>query len=241
MKLRKIDPLAGGFDFEVPDRFVSREEVAGHEFAVLSHRRYFHDPRADRIRWTARDLGIQEVYVRDGETWRLAFGKLSDTALAQALERPVYGGDGRPRGEAIEEMIRTERLRDAIQRPTKTSLWGQGCTVVPVFVDERFGDGGKLIWLEPIMTRPQYYVVRVDSSWNISNYAPSPTVGEHVHEIERCIEEEFGYGDDEDDRGRERSNPWPALASGGCSWGEMDWPEGLDPEDPRQAPAPRSP
>jgi hypothetical protein len=40
--------------------------------------------------------------------------------------------------------------------------WGSLSLITPALVDEIFGDGDQLIYIQPLSTRPNYYVLRVD-------------------------------------------------------------------------------
>lgn len=126
------------------------------------------------------------------------------------------------------ERRRTARLRKVIERRQRTSLWGKTYYRTPRLVTEVFGDGRQLIWLTPLATRPNWYIVRIDSRWQLSNHA---TEGElfHDHKDEVYDSIEAEYGESDDDYGGERRE-WPALnLSCGCGWGEEDWPRGFKP------------
>lgn len=49
------------------------------------------------------------------------------------------------------------------------SFWGTDYTVTPALVDEVHGDGLQVVWLSSINTRPNYYLLRIDSSIQLSN------------------------------------------------------------------------
>lgn len=109
-------------------------------------------------------------------------------------------------------MIRVTKAEQA--RLTKrhyVRFWGRKRMCRPVFVPAALGDGGKLLAVGPLNTRPHYYLIRVDSSWAESNWHESPTIGDNIDEICEAIEEYVGTWRWEDDRGRERHDPWPAF------------------------------
>jgi hypothetical protein len=45
----------------------------------------------------------------------------------------------------------------------KVHFWGSDYTVTPAVVEAHHGDGKLLMWFAPLNTRPNYYLVRVDS------------------------------------------------------------------------------
>lgn len=74
-------------------------------------------------------------------------------------------------------------------------------------------------------TRPDYYILRVDSSWSTRNSDPNP-VCDHLNEIYDAIENQFGRHDDEyesEKNGRTYVKHWPFpalnIGTGCCQWG----------------------
>jgi hypothetical protein len=126
----------------------------------------------------------------------------------------------------------TRQLRALIERRTLTHLWGARHFVVPRLVTDIFGDGRLLLGLSPIRFRPNYFVVRIDSGWSISNWDqqnPMPP-GEWLDRVYDSIQDEFGEwpwakayglrwteeeGDENDSRIQFRD---------GCEWWDMGWP-----------------
>jgi hypothetical protein len=97
----------------------------------------------------------------------------------------------------------------------KRTLWSQPYMVRPALVKAKFGDGKRLLGLMPIMHRPCYYLVWIDSSWDIDG----GVLRDHLDEMWAAIAEEFGERPYED----ERPYRWPEEdASDGCSWFEAD-------------------
>lgn len=60
-------------------------------------------------------------------------------------------------------------LLDKELKPYDTRFWGEDCHVSPAFVQDSSGDGLQLIWLSSIDSRPQFYVLRIDSHWNVDS------------------------------------------------------------------------
>jgi hypothetical protein len=102
---------------------------------------------------------------------------------------------------------------------TTASLWGTKYKVTPYLVDQIFGDGQKFIKLSPMLTRPNFYVVRIDSKTDLK----SDEWFDQLQEIYEAIDEEFGpccqsYNSCECDH----HETWPATFDwGGCTWGEL--------------------
>lgn len=108
--------------------------------------------------------------------------------------------------------VLTDEEKAFLTRPHERRLWGQPHTVTPVLVSEVLGDGEKLLILSPLMTRPNYYVVQIDSSWDIDG----EEFRDHLDEIYDAVEMEFGSDAEDEDA------PWPALCGGGSTWGEIE-------------------
>lgn len=113
-------------------------------------------------------------------------------------------------------------------RRHKTSLWGQPHFVTPRLVDWIHGDGLKVIYLTPLATRPDYYLVRIDSKVEMSNHAKGAVFADVVlPSLYEEIESEFLNRIDEyeHDNGRTytKHHCWPALDdSCGCAWGVIE-------------------
>lgn len=73
----------------------------------------------------------------------------------------------------------------------KRYLWGRAYMIRPALVRRKFGDGKRLIKLWPIIHRPLYYLVYVDSSWSLFNDDENPLI-DHLDDIYEQIAEEFG-------------------------------------------------
>ena len=70
--------------------------------------------------------------------------------------------------------------------------------IKPQLVDNQLGDGLRLVTVTPLATRPNYYIVRVDSKsdFNDDEYIQStdPGNGQNiVEDVIDLIEEQFGY------------------------------------------------
>lgn len=93
-------------------------------------------------------------------------------------------------------------------------FWGKVHEITPVQIDKKFGDGKQCVYLAPINTRPNYYVIYIDSSIDISdglimdNYLNDGVFGQ--------IEENYGVGSGDGD-------PFPALdLDCGFAWGKHE-------------------
>jgi hypothetical protein len=115
---------------------------------------------------------------------------------------------------------RTCDQRRAVEVERTATLWGKAYTITPRLVDHVFGDGRQLVWISPINHRPNYWVVRVDSSWSV-DLDDGETVYENIDEILDEIADKFGTIDDDDEEG------WfPRVDLGaGVSWGREPWPK----------------
>lgn len=128
-------------------------------------------------------------------------------------------------------LMKTPKLKKLIERRTKVEMWGRARFVTPRLVNQVFGDGKKLIGLAPTMYRPNYFVVRVDSSWNLSNYARDcELLIDHLDDVYDATEDEFcdwpwwrQYGLNPN-RSRGEDNSARIDWSDGSSWWEEEWP-----------------
>ena len=119
-----------------------------------------------------------------------------------------------------------EDLRKAIEVEQQVHHWGDDETITPRFVEESLGDGKRLLAFIPLNTRPNYYVIRMDSAVDLNDDA---FYDDYLDDIYAAISSEYGEkvcGDEECgndchkcDRG------WPIL-NGNCGscWGELTWP-----------------
>lgn len=122
-------------------------------------------------------------------------------------------------------------LKVAVEIPTLRYLWtsSDSITFVPQVCSKAFGDGRALLALSTINDRPRFYVLRIDSRWNVDDStAPESAddLRDHLGDIYDALIEEFGDAIHEDDDGEEFMDEWPAFDSAnGCQWSRMDWPE----------------
>lgn len=107
-----------------------------------------------------------------------------------------------------------EELRAIIEIPVSGKFWGMDYTITPLLIDTVFGDGKKLFWIMPLMSRPNYYVIRVDSIAETDDI-----VCDNEENTIQAIEEMFCNADDNDE-GEARLD-WPAWHDGGYCYGFM--------------------
>lgn len=110
-------------------------------------------------------------------------------------------------------------LHDELHRH-KTRFWGRNCIITPRLVDWIHGDGLQVIYFMPLNTRPNYYVVRIDSKIDLEN----DSLLDLLDDLYVAIGDQFGrsYEEWEHENGRTytRHNYWPALsADSGSCWG----------------------
>lgn len=119
------------------------------------------------------------------------------------------------------------RLKKVVEKPYPSRWWGQDCTIEAKLLPGRFGDGRFLIGIEPLNTRPQFYVARVDSKWRPTrNHNPlqSDEWFYFLEELYLALEDHFGSVNFEDDEGglwgdNEELSAWPCVDLDlGCGW-----------------------
>lgn len=126
----------------------------------------------------------------------------------------------------------TSYLRKLIERRTAKYMWGQLRFVTPRVCGEVFGDGRKLIGLSPIMFRPNYFVVRIDSAWSTSNWdrTGATLLIDNIDDVYTSLEEEYEEWPWSRMFGLKRTDDWDDERSShinfndGCEWWEMCWP-----------------
>jgi hypothetical protein len=100
-------------------------------------------------------------------------------------------------------------------KPRIVTFWGKKRKITPVLLDKKFGDGKKLIYLSTMNSRPDYYLVRVDSKTD--SVSDNDDFENLLDEIFEEIRDKYGpYDDDEE-------IIFPALdTEGGYNWDEVD-------------------
>lgn len=119
----------------------------------------------------------------------------------------------------------TRRLRRLIERPERCQFWGQWYTITPRLIGQVFGDGKNLICVTPLATRPNYFVVRIDSSVrDVRDPFPADGQWSLLEDIMLAAEDEYGrFGMDDDGDTYKGDDPrgFPVADWGiGCAWGK---------------------
>ena len=120
--------------------------------------------------------------------------------------------------------------RSKVEIEDTVHWWGSDHKRTPLLVDEALGDGEQLIGLQTLNDRPNYYVIRVDSSWHLSQCRACKDdcpdyLTEHLDEIYEAIEDQFGTPETEEDveDGEEPERGWPRFDYGnGTCWFSLD-------------------
>ena len=109
--------------------------------------------------------------------------------------------------------------------PKIVTHWGQKYyNHVPVLIDSIHGDGQCLICIVPLATRPDYYIIRVDSSVKQMIKDNDDEIIDFIEEeLCKMIRAEYGsYDDNEDYDEHDVMEPFPALNySCGYGWEEI--------------------
>jgi hypothetical protein len=118
-----------------------------------------------------------------------------------------------------------QKIIDELTRPTRTSLWGYWSDIQPAWVPETLGDGMRVMAVSPLATRPNYYVIRCDSSWVDDVWR------DRLDEVYEAIEDSYGamcgdsyefckeWGDGESCGRHHEDDAWfPFLFDGGSEW-----------------------
>ena len=127
-------------------------------------------------------------------------------------------------------MDEIEEYIEKITTPYKVVFWGDEYEITPVLVAEFSGDGRQFVGVEPINTRPNWYLVRIDSSIDVGS-----DDFDYDEMLLQPIENEFGNVDDyeceirngkclyrhvyeTEEEWQENITDWPVLSWGGGQW-----------------------
>jgi hypothetical protein len=121
----------------------------------------------------------------------------------------------------------TETKTPDYLRRHKVRFWGRNYIITPRLVEWMHGDGKQFMYFMPLNTRPNYYVVRVDSALSLDNHEENNFTDAVLDDLYTEIEEQFGRSCEEwtADNGRTytRRNPFPALNDDcGSCWGLLE-------------------
>lgn len=83
-------------------------------------------------------------------------------------------------------------------RKQKVEFWGREYTVTPAVANSFVGDGQTLLYFTPLATRPNWYLIRVDSSWG--KWTDGTDGHDHIDEVIDALIDDFR------EREREREN-----------------------------------
>lgn len=136
------------------------------------------------------------------------------------------------------ETIEPPAIPNRFRRTRTVEWWGYKSEVTPAIVDAHLGNGRRLLRVQPLNTRPNYYLIRVDSKWDCG----SDEFYDLLEDIYEAIEDEYGEkerereclaedlreqgieptGDNTDLAGNEDRLDWPVLSlDSGCTWGTV--------------------
>jgi len=117
----------------------------------------------------------------------------------------------------------------------KDELWGEYHDVSPQLLPTIHGDGKRLLYITPTMTRPNNYLMRVDSNLNIDSREDYEffTGNEFLDEVVEEIMDEFGLDMYEDENDEECYREWPAYNAEGSNFYlcDIDYPDYYVPTD----------
>ena len=107
--------------------------------------------------------------------------------------------------------------------PTRRWLWTPEDEIefIPPVSRVVYGDGKQLLGMTTTHNRPQFWVVRIDSGWNIEtspNSQPGPDIQEFIETIAFNLIAEYGEADAWSATAAEK-DPFPAIdLNDGYSW-----------------------
>ena len=107
-------------------------------------------------------------------------------------------------------------LRELL-KPQRTEHWGSVCEFTPYLLRKKYGDGKQLLMLFPIMERPRYWVVRVDSKCS-DRTRDDDLFFDMLDDIYEQIDEQFGTPSEEDLGVGDERPYFPMYDGQGTSW-----------------------
>lgn len=123
-----------------------------------------------------------------------------------------------------------EELRAIIEVSHVVHFWGQDEVITPRLARKVFGNGCLLIALYPLLQRPNYFAVRVDSSW-WTRRDGDEELQEHLVDIYHALEDQFGppcyEGDEYYETEADSQFPYIDWGEGSC-WSVLFWPGELE-------------
>ncbi|MDE2980859.1 MAG: hypothetical protein OXU74_06655 [Gemmatimonadota bacterium] len=146
---------------------------------------------------------------------------------------------------AVRQAARDDERHNALRRivsvPTEAYLWvpEDAITFTPPLSDVIYGDGRALLSLTTTFDRPAFWLIRIDSRWDVGQPSyPSedaPDIREYTDYMMSNLVAEFGEGEpgwyDHQEEGERE--PYPAIWSGdGYSWRWHGWPAEAGPVEP---------
>jgi hypothetical protein len=97
-------------------------------------------------------------------------------------------------------------------KPQHTEMWGETYDFTPALLSKSYGDGKQLLMLFPIMERPRYWVVRVDSK------CLDDDLREILDDVYEQIDDQFGRPNEEDLGVGDERPYFPMCDGDGCVW-----------------------
>ena len=135
-------------------------------------------------------------------------------------------------GKTLEQWVEEQ------SKAYETTFWGEKCMCTPELIEEKHGDGLQLVYLKPIDTRPNFYLLLIDSKINVSDDDSlsdddKEEYGDISELLLRLVETEHTnidhysensdglYYDEYDDSVEPFEFEWPMLSWCGGSWGSI--------------------
>ncbi len=148
------------------------------------------------------------------------------------FREPFYSSDGYTLSQvrrAIQVATDADLAR-IIEQPEEVRFWGEDYLVTRRYVPGKIGDGGGLLLFSPLNTRPNGYVLRVDSQRDIQDDIDEINGRELLDDVYEAVGDYFGRRDWECDDCEGKGCPcegvahdWPCLDNEcGSTWGY--WP-----------------
>lgn len=140
----------------------------------------------------------------------------------------------------MKKLIENKTLQqwiDEQSKPYKTKFWGEECMCEPYLIEKKQGDGIQLVYLMPIDSRPNFYLLLIDSSIDVKSDESLPQdesecgtiwemllrmIEEECTNIDHYTENKDGlYYDQYDNSIEPFEYEWPMLSWSGGSWGSI--------------------
>jgi hypothetical protein len=157
---------------------------------LVTHKKYGLCEVVDFVVWfgaSSKDPVLMPQ-TQEGKELLLQHSGMKDTPICETNKNLIESNSSDKINPSIENDI--NKFIEYDTRERKVHFWGSDCTIKPQLIEEIEGDGLQVVWLQSMDYRPNYYVLRIDSSHDMDSRDFD------IEILLQMIEGEFGNVDD---------------------------------------------